>query len=71
MPEDARLAELAGLIMELRSIAEDLRATAVSLARVRTDGPSGEAESARELARRALPELQRASRRGHDGGRMT
>lgn len=68
MPDDSQLIELAGLVSELRAITDRLRSTAEALAAARTSGPGSRM---RELARSALGELDRARRRGKEGGGLT
>ncbi len=67
MPADPTLGEVAALVVELRALAEGLRATAARLSSVSAQGARDQV-SDRELARRARPELERAERRGIDGG---
>ena len=69
MAEDATMLELAGLVSELRGIAESLRATAGSLAAAAERGAGGGAD-AREVARSALGEIERARSRGKEGERL-
>ena len=67
MPDSTAREDLAATIAELRSIVASLRSTAARIA-AGPDGTEGrESESDRELARRALPEIERASRRGLGG----
>lgn len=67
MPADPTLGEVAALVVELRALAEGLRATTARLSSVSAQGARDQV-SQRELARRARPELERAERRGIDGG---
>ncbi len=67
MPAEPSLGELAALVIELRAMAQDLRATAARIASASAQEGPGEL-SERELARRTRPELERAERRGIGGG---
>jgi hypothetical protein len=66
MPADLTTGELAAIVLELRALAEGLRATAARLSSAPGQG-SRDRITERELARRARPEIERAKRRGIDG----